>query len=310
MFGCSWLLTRRPHTCRTGCPHPTRRRRLLRSSRRPTTHPRACPACCGSGDDVAEPGRDGSPTVGRSATWAGSVTVTGSTLAGSRHADPGPRRRGARPGRARIVLRPSSPERQSCLDNAPYRERRGFVSTSTPRGCPGAGAVRGSRHGHASGTGRRRKPLPGRTTGLALFLGLVGVFEAIFASVLVSTGNLLWIYALMWSVALSSVITRMVRREGFADVSFRFGGRRTWESIGFGVGRRRKHRLRHRLGDRAGIVRPHCRGAGRLRGGVTPHPRWPSSWSGWRSRRPSAPSWAWWRPPVRRSAGAVTCSRG
>ena len=71
--------------------------------------------------------------------------------------------------------------------------------------------------------------------GLALFLALVVMFEAVFVIVLVSTGNLLWIFALMWSVALASVITRLVRREGFADVSFRFGGRRTWRYIAFGV---------------------------------------------------------------------------
>jgi CAAX protease family protein len=38
----------------------------------------------------------------------------------------------------------------------------------------------------------------------------------------------------MWSVALSSIVARLVQREGFADVSFRFGGRRTliWVVIG------------------------------------------------------------------------------
>jgi hypothetical protein len=43
----------------------------------------------------------------------------------------------------------------------------------------------------------------------------------------------LWIFAYMWSVALSSIIARLVQREGFADVSFRFGGRRTltWPCI-------------------------------------------------------------------------------
>jgi membrane protease YdiL (CAAX protease family) len=36
-----------------------------------------------------------------------------------------------------------------------------------------------------------------------------------------------WLLALMWSVAVSSGICRLVLREGFRDVSFRFGGRRT-----------------------------------------------------------------------------------
>jgi uncharacterized protein len=41
----------------------------------------------------------------------------------------------------------------------------------------------------------------------------------------------LWIAALMWSPAIASVVARLVLREGFADVSFRLGGRRTWKYI-------------------------------------------------------------------------------
>jgi uncharacterized protein len=70
--------------------------------------------------------------------------------------------------------------------------------------------------------------------GLALFFPLVIVFEALCLAMLISTGSPLWIYVLMWSVALASVITRLVNREGFADVSFRFGGRRSvaWALVG------------------------------------------------------------------------------
>jgi membrane protease YdiL (CAAX protease family) len=41
----------------------------------------------------------------------------------------------------------------------------------------------------------------------------------------------------MWSPALASVIARLVLREGFSDVSFRFGGLRTlvWYALGLGV---------------------------------------------------------------------------
>jgi membrane protease YdiL (CAAX protease family) len=39
----------------------------------------------------------------------------------------------------------------------------------------------------------------------------------------------------MWSPAAASVATRLVLREGFADVSFRFGGRRTWKYIGLAL---------------------------------------------------------------------------
>ncbi|MHC1563028.1 CPBP family glutamic-type intramembrane protease [Actinomycetospora sp. C-140] len=70
--------------------------------------------------------------------------------------------------------------------------------------------------------------------GLAVFFPLVIVFEALCLSVMLATGSVLWIYALMWSVALASVITRVVNREGFRDVSFRWGGGRsvTWSVVG------------------------------------------------------------------------------
>ena len=70
---------------------------------------------------------------------------------------------------------------------------------------------------------------PDRATarrGLVLFLILVAGFDAVFVGVIVATGNPLWIFALMWSVAAPSVVCRLVFREGFGDVSFRFGGRR------------------------------------------------------------------------------------
>src|SRR5947207_6694868 len=35
----------------------------------------------------------------------------------------------------------------------------------------------------------------------------------------------------MWMPALASILVRLARREGFADVSFRFGGRRTWVAL-------------------------------------------------------------------------------
>jgi membrane protease YdiL (CAAX protease family) len=63
--------------------------------------------------------------------------------------------------------------------------------------------------------------------GLVLYGLLVVVFDAVFVGVIVGTGDAQWIFALMWSVAVASVICRLVLREGFRDVSFRFGGVRT-----------------------------------------------------------------------------------
>jgi hypothetical protein len=57
--------------------------------------------------------------------------------------------------------------------------------------------------------------------GLALFFALVIVFEAVVITAMVVTGMYALVVALMWSVALASVIARLVLREGVADVSFR-----------------------------------------------------------------------------------------
>src|SRR3954447_9674246 len=66
--------------------------------------------------------------------------------------------------------------------------------------------------------------------GLAIYLAVVVVLTALF-DVLILTFSPSWIFALMWSPAASSVVARLVLREGFADVSFRFGGRRTLKGI-------------------------------------------------------------------------------
>jgi membrane protease YdiL (CAAX protease family) len=60
---------------------------------------------------------------------------------------------------------------------------------------------------------------------------VVVVFTAVFEAILIISGNMSWIWALMWSPAAASVVARLALREGFADVSFRFGGRRTLKGI-------------------------------------------------------------------------------
>jgi uncharacterized protein len=66
--------------------------------------------------------------------------------------------------------------------------------------------------------------------GLAIYLGVVVVLSALF-DVLVIAFSPSWIAALMFAPAAASVVARLLLREGFADVSFRFGGRRTWKMI-------------------------------------------------------------------------------
>ena len=65
---------------------------------------------------------------------------------------------------------------------------------------------------------------------LALFLSLVVVSAAALELAIFRSGKPIdevpWlVLALMWSPGLASIVTRLVLREGFADVSFRFGGR-------------------------------------------------------------------------------------
>lgn len=63
--------------------------------------------------------------------------------------------------------------------------------------------------------------------GVLLILVLIAAFDVVFTIVVAETGNLWLIWALMWSVAVSSIICRLVLREGIRDVSFRLGGIRT-----------------------------------------------------------------------------------
>jgi uncharacterized protein len=65
--------------------------------------------------------------------------------------------------------------------------------------------------------------------GLAIYFALVvvisGSLEAYYSFINPELlGTLFGLLALMWSPAVVSVIARLVLREGFSDVSFRFGG--------------------------------------------------------------------------------------
>ncbi len=71
--------------------------------------------------------------------------------------------------------------------------------------------------------------------GLAIFLAAVVLITGIFDVVMIITLNPLWILPRMFAPAAASVVARLVLREGFADVSFRFGGRLTWKYIGLAL---------------------------------------------------------------------------
>jgi membrane protease YdiL (CAAX protease family) len=67
--------------------------------------------------------------------------------------------------------------------------------------------------------------------GLAIYFGMVVLLSAVFQVLFVQTRSLIWVVPLMWSPAVASVVARLALREGFADVSFRVGGRRGWQAI-------------------------------------------------------------------------------
>ena len=67
--------------------------------------------------------------------------------------------------------------------------------------------------------------------GLAIYFAVLVPLTAVFETIVIITGNFSWSSILMFTPAAASVVARLVLREGFADVSFRFGGRRTWKMI-------------------------------------------------------------------------------
>ncbi|HEX8936048.1 MAG TPA: hypothetical protein VF788_18095, partial [Pseudonocardiaceae bacterium] len=52
-----------------------------------------------------------------------------------------------------------------------------------------------------------------------------------FQLLFIETRSWLWVIPLMWSPAAAAVVARLALGEGFADVSFRVGGRRGWQAM-------------------------------------------------------------------------------
>lgn len=51
----------------------------------------------------------------------------------------------------------------------------------------------------------------------------------------IMSGNILLIVVYMLVPAIASILTRLLLREGFADVSFRLGSVKVWKGIGLGL---------------------------------------------------------------------------
>ena len=71
--------------------------------------------------------------------------------------------------------------------------------------------------------------------GLAIYLAAVVLITGIFDVVAFITLSPWWILRRMFAPAVASVVARLVLREGFADVSFRFGGRLAWKYTGLAL---------------------------------------------------------------------------
>jgi uncharacterized protein len=67
--------------------------------------------------------------------------------------------------------------------------------------------------------------------GVLAFLLVVAVLSGAVQAVIIGAGQLDLVMLLMWMPGLASILMRLARREGFADVSFRFGGRPTWVAL-------------------------------------------------------------------------------
>jgi uncharacterized protein len=81
----------------------------------------------------------------------------------------------------------------------------------------------------AEGDTRRRA-----RRGLAVYFAVLVPLSAVFEALMI-TDSLSWVWALMWTPAAASVVARVLLREGFADVSFRLGGRRGWKALGLAL---------------------------------------------------------------------------
>ena len=87
--------------------------------------------------------------------------------------------------------------------------------------------------GLALRTAERRTQLQARR-GLAIYFALLIPLSAVFEALMILQ-NLSWFWVLMWVPAAASVVARLALHEGFSDVSFRVGGRRGWQAIGFAL---------------------------------------------------------------------------
>lgn len=67
--------------------------------------------------------------------------------------------------------------------------------------------------------------------GVLAYLVAVILLSGAVQAIIIGAEDLNFVPLLMWMPALASILVRIARNEGFGDVSFAFGGRRTWIAI-------------------------------------------------------------------------------
>ena len=71
--------------------------------------------------------------------------------------------------------------------------------------------------------------------GLQLFLSILIITSIILNVVVIITKSMPLIVVYMFTPALSSILTRIILKEGFKDVSFSLGNLKIWKGIGFAL---------------------------------------------------------------------------
>jgi membrane protease YdiL (CAAX protease family) len=88
-----------------------------------------------------------------------------------------------------------------------------------------------SEHESASRSATERDTRLRARRGLAIYFALLVPFSAVFETLMIAGGGSSWVWALMWTPGAASIVARLILREGFADVSFRLGGRRGAKAV-------------------------------------------------------------------------------
>jgi CAAX protease family protein len=68
--------------------------------------------------------------------------------------------------------------------------------------------------------------------GLAIFFAVLVPLSIVLEAIMIAQRSMTLSIVLMWVPAFASLVARLALHEGFGDVSFRLGGRRTWRQIG------------------------------------------------------------------------------